>query len=758
MSLDPDIKQVLIQCHTKLDSEGKLLSPAKLTEYYETFKTRFGPDVLSNLDGEELLTTMHDHSNRGNSLVYWLEFKNDEELPAVFGGIGGGSALKFGLYRKNETGEWMTGSSKLQKKLSTEEAVIIAREQRNHLIKGCELLDMLPKNGSEDDYRNLQQKMNELAPSVSDFAWGHKYFHMLFHEKIEDFHNPDYQRFHLIKLLITPPQGKGRYITAVRYVEVAQELEWPLNHLTSVLNNRNGSPYRYWRIGTSSEKSRDRWDIMRDGNCVAVGWAELGDLSDISYIKSSKERIRELMVHHYPRDARITGKQTNQIFNFIATINEGDLVIASDGAKVIGIGRVNEGYSYDSTSDFPHRRGVEWYSLNEWKMTSPEGLQTTVHEVRKYPENQIEVEKQIFSGPVTPPVSLVKLTGIPAKIETILKRKAQVIIYGPPGTGKTYWAELTAKELAARNNFNKQFSDLDEEQKALIAGTERIHPSYVKTCCFHPSYGYEDFIEGYRPIVNNDQMHFQLRNGIFKKLCIEAIENPSSTYYLIIDEINRGDISRIFGELLMILEKNKRGKSVQLPLSGNIFSVPENVFIIATMNTADRSIALLDKALRRRFGFLEFMPDISILKNVVLKGIPVGLWLESLNKRILENVGRDARNLQIGHSYLMEQDKPITRFTQFVRIIREDIIPLLEEYCYEDYSILEKILGNALISRETMTIHEELFDGSNDVALISALLAPTPDISTSSQVIDSEAETPEDNEDEETDSDSNGIA
>src|SRR4029079_15743989 len=147
---------------------------------------------------------------------------------------------------------------------------------------------------------------------------------------------------------------------------------------------------------------------------------------------------------------------------------------------------------------------------------------------------------------------------------------------------------------------------------------------------------------------------------------------------LIIDEINRGDIPRIFGELLHALELDKRGSLVALPISGETLSIPENLFVIGTMNTADRSIALLDAALRRRFGFVELLPDSSSLSTAQAGGIPLGPWLEALNRRVIEHVGRDARNLQIGHSYLMSDGAPLHELSRFAEVLRDDILPLLE--------------------------------------------------------------------------------
>ena len=200
-------------------------------------------------------------------------------------------------------------------------------------------------------------------------------------------------------------------------------------------------------------------------------------------------------------------------------------------------------------------------------------------------------------------------------------------------------------------------------------------------------------------------------------------------FYLLIDEINRGDIPRIFGELLTLLELDKRGTAVMLPVSGELFRIPKNVHVIGTMNTADRSIALLDTALRRRFGFVEMMPDPTILGDaVVANSIPLRDWLAALNDRIREHIGRDARNLQVGHAYLMRGERPITDFSEFVRVLRDDIVPLLEEYCYEDYAALARILGSALVDESRQRVRQDLLGSSKRESLIQALLAPSPEL------------------------------
>jgi 5-methylcytosine-specific restriction enzyme B len=760
--LDERIRRELIDLKQSLERDGKLLSDDQLTRYYDTFRSRFGPDKLSNLDGEALLETMHSHGNK-DSLVYWLEFKDDEELPGRFGSIAGGSAFKFGLFRKKETGKWTTGDPKNQQELTVEQAIHLARQHRDQLLAGVKLLENLPPHSSDQDYEQLQQAMDRIAPDVSDLAWGHKYFSLLFPEKLDDYHSPDFQRFHLIKMLQLPPQGHGRYFVSGRYVAIANELQMPINTLATLLNARDGSPYTYWRIGTSALKAGDHWKMMRDGHCVAIGWSEIGDLTGIPNDKKGKEDIRQaLLSHGSSTDPSAVGRAAQQIFNFRHTIATNDLVLASSGASVLGIGRVTGEYEYNSSSDFPHRRPVEWLSLEEWKQPDQhpdiEGKMTTVYKMKRE-ANLLEAERYIYgASPIistsstdepkavtTPlqPLTLPRLTGIPARIQKILERKGQVILYGPPGTGKTYWAEYTAHELAARTSFHTTFDKLTSEQRTVLLGDDRTSRGTVRLCSFHPAYSYEDFLEGFRPEPVNGQMQFVPRDGIFKQLCQDALASPAKNFYLIIDEINRGDIPRIFGELLTVLEKDKRGKSILLPLTNTSFKVPENVYIIGTMNTADRSIALLDTALRRRFGFIELMPDSDPLKHAAVGGIPLGLWLEALNERIREHVGRDARNLQIGHAYLLEKGEPITDLATFARVVQDDLLPLLEEYCYEDYAKLEKILGPGLVDARNQRIRHELFAASQPTDLIQALLAPSPDIITSAQAAAIEAQASE---------------
>ena len=240
------------------------------------------------------------------------------------------------------------------------------------------------------------------------------------------------------------------------------------------------------------------------------------------------------------------------------------------------------------------------------------------------------------------------------KLTTSIKRSIahthNLILYGPPGTGKTYIAKTITDLIIAEQveNNNKPFKD---NSFSLLSTTSR----YSDYITFHQSFSYEDFVEGLKPEIKNGEITYSVVDGIFRDICKRAKNDPKNSYFLIIDEINRANIAKVFGELITLLEDDKRlGQKnellVNLPYSKQSFGVPSNLYIIGTMNTSDRSIALLDIALRRRFTFIEIMPDPELLKNTTIEGINLGELLENINEKITNLIGRD---YQLGHSYLM---------------------------------------------------------------------------------------------------------
>lgn len=252
------------------------------------------------------------------------------------------------------------------------------------------------------------------------------------------------------------------------------------------------------------------------------------------------------------------------------------------------------------------------------------------------------------------------------------------IFYGPPGTGKTYRLK--------KDCFSKYESD----------GVPRY--DFVT---FHQSFSYEDFVEGIKPAVHRQEssgeIFYEVQDGVFKQLAERARQDTENNYAIFIDEINRGNVASIFGELISLIEEDKRegqenALSVKLPYSKKEFSVPPNLHIYGTMNTADRSVELLDTALRRRFSFEEMMPDTAVLKNIKCGSVSLADLLSCINERIERLIDRDHT---IGHAYFISIDQSANPLGQLKMVFRDKIIPLLKEYFYSDLSKITVVLGSA---------------------------------------------------------------
>ena len=283
------------------------------------------------------------------------------------------------------------------------------------------------------------------------------------------------------------------------------------------------------------------------------------------------------------------------------------------------------------------------------------------------------------------------------------------ILYGPPGTGKTYNAVLYAVSIIEHKSVEEVTEEANKDYGTVKSRYDKyLSDGLIAFTTFHQSYGYEDFIEGIKPQADpsTHTIDYPVVDGIFKKFCIGARamneNHQKSPHVFIIDEINRGNISKIFGELITLIESSKREGareeiSAKLPYSGELFSVPDNVYILGTMNTADRSIALLDTALRRRFDFVEMMPEANVLRekgcDKVISGgkeFDVAAALEAMNRRIEVLYDREHT---LGHALFMGLRKD-SSLDSLAAIFRNSIIPLLQEYFYEDYEKIQLVLGD----------------------------------------------------------------
>lgn len=278
-----------------------------------------------------------------------------------------------------------------------------------------------------------------------------------------------------------------------------------------------------------------------------------------------------------------------------------------------------------------------------------------------------------------------------------------MIFYGVPGTGKTFSTTSYAVAICNNKNLddNPNYDEIKQEYDKFKA------EGRIKFVTFHQSYGYEDFIEGIKPLVDErGNITYKVTAGVFKEFCDTARARRNVNFVFIIDEINRGNVSKIFGELITLIEDDKRGElSATLPYSQEEFTVPQNVYLIGTMNTADRSIALLDTALRRRFSFVEMMPRPELLSDNI-DGVNLQKLLDTLNTRIETHLDREHT---IGHAYFIN----CKTIADIAAAFRNKIIPLLQEYFFDDYAQIQEVLGKKII---TLTSRYTV----NDKALLDA--------------------------------------
>ena len=413
-------------------------------------------------------------------------------------------------------------------------------------------------------------------------------------------------------------------------------------------------------------------------NLALIGWPAAGDLTDVS----SLDMMRNIVKQSHP-DSSVgrAGNYTGTLWMFRNSIAVGDwVVMPRKGQKLVTVGEVTGGYAYHPEfPESPNARPVRWIHqevkmdfLGEdlWKaVTRPV---RTVSRLRKDNESLLRNILEEVPPPNPPPstswAALAEdLLWEPEQLQEIiddLQEKGQVIFYGPPGTGKTYVAREIAKECQ-RNG-----GDFEIVQ-------------------FHPSYSYEDFVEGFRPRLINGQPGFELVQGPLRRIAEKARGNRDANFVLVIDEINRGNVSKVLGELYFLLEYRNEAVQLQYSSYGETFSLPSNLWFICTMNTADRSIALMDAALRRRFYFTPFFPDKPPVEGLLRRWLQKrgqDIWIADLVDLANKNLERD---MGVGPSYFMNHNQALD-VGQARRIWNRAVMPYIEEQCFGD---TEKLKG-----------------------------------------------------------------
>ena len=603
----------------------------------------------------------------------------------IFGSIAGGAAYKFGLFFHKKTQSWTCGSPAKPVKLTENEAIQKAEEIRNDLVAGAEIISSFGPLNSTADYEQLYKQLEHI--SGINTVWRMKYYQMLFPILFAPFYGQDIQLDVLHFLNQTPSE-----IPFIRMGQIAlfsKKCNIPgivFGHIWGRSTNHNNKSndsetntlsdkkhkLHYWMYTVFDDTS---WMECQQKEIMVLGMDDIGDYSQYD----SKESLRQELISTYDNSTS-RKNQALMAWNFANKLAINDVIFAKRSNTLVGKGIVTGDYIFDdSRQEYKNIRTVKWLQIGEWEHPGKSVAKrlTDITPYTDYIEKLIPIftPDELDDVDTQPEVDYPEYSSADflsdvymseqdyETLVNVLKMKKNIILQGAPGVGKTFTAKRLAYSIIGAKN-----------------------PDRLQMIQFHQSYSYEDFIEGYRPTENG----FTIKKGSFYKFCKLAEDDDENDYFFIIDEINRGNLSKIFGELFMLIEKDKRGIELQLLYSDENFSVPPNVYIIGMMNTADRSLAMLDYALRRRFSFFTMKPGFNTigfqtyqdsLKSDAFKKLIS--CIKQLNSKIAADISL-GEGFCIGHSYFCGLTAKTATVRTLTSIIEYELIPLLKEYWFDE--------------------------------------------------------------------------
>lgn len=606
------------------------------------FLEKYAPDKLRDLEGMDLLRTIFLNDQNKDNLCYELEF--DNKMRELFGSIKSGTAYKYGLHYSKKNGGWATGASRSTQLLTEEEAIELGTQIRDYLVDGADVLSKYEKIETLEGYSDLYKELNAVTEGYVNRVWFLKYYHMIAPELFPPIYSQNAQATVLTAIGENPDDN-----SVVRMGQM--QLFVQKCGISSVLFSRI-----FWSYYSEQTADDEEDDVI----------AEI-DASD------NEEKFRAWMAGQVtvngaaPSPSTISNncsalKKVCQLMDIIEYPDVQSFFEITDIDTFVDIKDIIKGHhDYDEVNKACNNRflstALNWYEkyLNETLAAEEE------EEVVETPD------------PYSKDAFLEKVFLTPEeydKLYKLLLYKKNVILQGAPGVGKTFLAKRFAYSIIGAKD-----------------------DRYIELIQFHQNYSYEDFIMGYKPTDDS----FELKTGVFYNFCKKAAKDKEHKYFFIIDEINRGNLSKIFGELMMLIEGDKRGpkNSLTLAYRDEAFYVPENVYLIGMMNTADRSLAMMDYALRRRFSFFDVEPAFGkpqfkeYLKGYISDPAVVSKVISrftDLNKKIAdeENSGL-GKGFCIGHSYFC--NPPVEGQTDqewYDTIIEFEVSPLLDEYWWDD--------------------------------------------------------------------------
>lgn len=682
-----------------IEASKDYISKDKFFETLEDNKSkfieRFPLEKLMDMPIEEYIVLKANYPDTYNDVfTYWLERKKE-----IGGAIGGGNASKFYIYM-DATGKYCIGYGNNKRYIEGDELKYEYNELISKIVKSIEF-------AKEDNIEGIK----ELNPPLWNMVLL-KILSIYVPEKFIDIYSSSVL-LPLGEILNLDVENIPENIIEINYLatkklkEMNEFKDWKMFKLSNFIwetISKRPRKITYWALGHNYD-GENVLSVMLEKNKISLGYFE-EDLSDVIINKRS---LKEYLKFN-DCDAN-----TIRSLSYLSDIKKDDIVILKSSFvrgskkdisvfKVSAMAKVLEdavvGYEYDEK--LRHTIPVEWISREVKEFEGINYLRSLT------PIKDETILNIILNG---------NSKAVPIQeIDDLNEDSKNFILYGPPGTGKTYNVINKALEIIDPEGYS-EIDIVNNREEVLNRYKELVEKGQISFCTFHQSYGYEEFIEG---LKSDGKGNFVTEDGILKRIAYNAayeglkdeykedevsyddkklkVNNyinkekafkEAKKFVLIIDEINRGNISKIFGELITLLEEDKRiGTSNQivanLPYTKEKFSLPNNLYIIGTMNTSDKSIAQIDIALRRRFIFEEMMPNYDILDET--DGIELDRLLNTINERVEFLLDRDHL---IGHAYFVNCKSA----SDVINVIVNKVVPLLQEYFYGDNEKVGMILG-----------------------------------------------------------------
>lgn len=739
-----------------------------------------------------------------------------------FGSIAGGSAYKFGLFQKQKTGEWTTGSPQKPKILSEDEALELGKNIRDALVKGAEIVQSSTLN-SIDDYEKLDADLSTyVGEPYYNWGWFHKYLSMVCPDKLSAFHSSDWQNHILCALKIRP--SEKYYVRSGQLSLIENYGEWYYSEFKDVLFERFGSNViQFVRLGTSDDEKNYAED-WKHKSVIGIGWRDIGALENYVAGESlDKGAITSALQEQYKYPENIAARKAGELIRFYNT-NATSIIVAMSGESLVGLVNSIGKYFYDNTIPMAHMKLGKWcykFDLNQQLPVKNEGIRTSCYQLTnidnlmflydKYyygterpegtePENetpeernkrkfriwmeqQVKPEGDSDSGePYTRKsieqyVSNISNTPMPSEeghslfyTESISKVQECISILDASEKKNSTQRSAVRKYLAYLKDLQEVSMPLvyntdlkiKYERNRIVFGAPGTGKSFsIKQDCeealkdssgsyervtFHPDYTYSQFVGTYKPVSDGLAIKYEFVPGPFMRVYVEALKSARSVnpqpHILIIEEINRAKVAAVFGDIFQLLDRDDDGVSdYEIQTSEDIrkylaselccdidsckkIKIPNNMFIWATMNSADQGVFPMDTAFKRRWNF-EYI-GINDNQSKIKGRITLG---KVSTQEIEWNLLRRAINEKLAKEYKVNEDKLIGPF-----FISKKVLNTISE---EDDTIADtKRFIEVFKSKVIMYLYEDaarqqkhkLFSGCQDTTKYSAVCDSFDDI------------------------------